>query len=58
MSLDEKDEGLGTTGTGSNNSSANWSNFFPDRRAPGIFAFIYMYKLLKSYHENYFGKFL
>lgn len=34
MSMEEKDEGLGTTA--SNNSSSNLSNFFLDRRAPGI----------------------
>lgn len=33
MSMEEKDEGLGTTA--SNNSSSNLSNFFLDRRAPG-----------------------
>ena len=36
MSMEEKDEGLGTTATtASNNSSSNLSNFFLDRRAPG-----------------------
>ena len=42
MSMEEKDEGLGTTA--SNNSSSNLSNFFLDRRAPGRnipFFFVY-----------------
>ena len=46
MSMEEKDEGLGTTA--SNNSSSNLSNFFLDRRAPGRNIHFFIINLLKE----------